>query len=297
MCERTIEYEEELSPTKMVNEKELLDAVFKPRVDFNTSEVSDEQLATDHWPWRSRVEQEEPRPPHIKEEEEEPRPPHIKEEEEEYSISQEGGHLEEGQVIRVIVKSEDEDDEDESEEMRETEPPGSSGYRCGGPQGGSLLAPLSDSEDVTSNSADSDDGVPKAAMTCHPDSSRWKCSQCKKCFYDSSTLKRHMACHSDNTHWKCDECDKTFKQKSNLKRHMRYHTGEKPFICSECDERFYEKAHLIAHTKRHNGEKAFPCSVCGKRFYEKARMMVHIRTHTGEKPYSCSICGSFATLG
>ncbi|XP_061899680.1 uncharacterized protein LOC133647933 isoform X2 [Entelurus aequoreus] len=111
--------------------------------------------------------------PNIKEEEEKPQLPHIKEEQEERCISQEGERfegLDEFPVICVIVKNEDEI-KGEIEE-RDVEPPSSSstnhmtreadGDHCEGTQANNLLAPLSESEDTTSHSSDTDDENSKA---------------------------------------------------------------------------------------------------------------------------------------
>ncbi|XP_054626325.1 zinc finger and SCAN domain-containing protein 2-like isoform X2 [Dunckerocampus dactyliophorus] len=141
--------------------------------------------------WSSRVDQEESQPALVKDEEEE------------HSISQEDPEeLEEFPVISVIVKGEDDEDKGQREEKKGVESPSSSSTRrmttetdgdhCGGSQ---ALAPLSDSDDTTSHSPDTDDEE------------------------DSKT------CHTDNTHFKCSQCDKTFVNKRNLKRHMRSHTG------------------------------------------------------------------------
>ncbi|XP_061835897.1 uncharacterized protein [Nerophis lumbriciformis] len=114
--------------------------------------------------------------PNTKEEEEEPHLPHIKEEQEERCISQEGERfegLDEFPVICVIVKNEEEI-KGESEE-REVEPQSSSstqhmtreadGDHCEGTQANNLLAPLSESEDTTSHSSDTDDENSKAELT------------------------------------------------------------------------------------------------------------------------------------
>ncbi|XP_054627907.1 zinc finger protein 394-like isoform X2 [Dunckerocampus dactyliophorus] len=270
VLERTIaEYEEELSRTKEDNERQrqLLDAIFKKhQVVLHRADISEEDLLPEQQEWSSRVEREEPQPYHIKDEEEEPEPPHVKEEEEDHSISQEGEHLEgleEFPFIGVPVKSEDDEDKGESEEKREVEPPSSSstqhmtteadGDHCGGSQADNLLAPLSDSDDTTSHSPDTDDEDSKADMTCH----------------------------TDHTHFKCSQCDKTFNYRGSLKRHMKIHTGEKPFKCSFCDKRFTLKENLNSHIRIHTGEKRFTCSVCGKGFLRNQGMKIHMRLHTG----------------
>ncbi|XP_061750047.1 involucrin-like [Nerophis ophidion] len=78
--------------------------------------VCEERLLPEQREWTSRMKQEEPRPPHIKEEEVEPQDPHIKEEqvklqdphikeeEEEHSISREEKHIEELEKVGVPKK-------------------------------------------------------------------------------------------------------------------------------------------------------------------------------------------------
>ncbi|XP_061749044.1 gastrula zinc finger protein XlCGF48.2-like isoform X1 [Nerophis ophidion] len=185
--------------------------------------VCEEHLLSEQQKWSFRMGKEEPQPFHIKEEEKAPHTlqmqreennpltPHFKEEEEEHSISQEW--LEK---FHLIVKSEDDEVKGESEERGGGEPPSSSstqhmtteadGDHCGGSQADKLLAPLSDSEDTTSHSPDTDDEDSKDDKTCH----------------------------TDNTHFTSSHSHKTFKDCRNMKRHIRIHTEEKPFSCSEC---------------------------------------------------------------
>ncbi|XP_072772667.1 uncharacterized protein [Nerophis lumbriciformis] len=172
---------------------DLLAVTMSPAVENTLSlgtevaDVCEEHLHPEQQQWSFRMRTEEPQPSHIKKEEEyslithfkeegeDPLTPHIKEEEEEHNISQQGEHLEgleevdvtKMPVTGVPVKSEDDEVKGESEEKREAEPPSSSstqhmtteadGDHCGGSQADKILAPLSDSENTTSHSPDTDD--------------------------------------------------------------------------------------------------------------------------------------------
>ncbi|XP_061746170.1 zinc finger protein 227-like [Nerophis ophidion] len=252
--------------------------------------------------WTSRMEQEEPQSFHFKEEEAH-QPLYIKEEEEEHSIGQEGEQLErleEFPVIDVIVKSEDDEVKGESEEKKEAEPSSSSstqhmttaadGDHCGGSQADKLLAPLSDSEDTTSHSPDTDDEDSKEDKTCHTDNNHLKCSHCDKTFAHHCHLKIHTRTHTGEKPYMCTVCSKQFSRKESLIIHTRIHTGEKPFICSVCGKGFIQNSDLRKHTRIHIGVKPFSCSICDKSFTQKDTLKTHMRVHTGEKPFMCSVC-------
>nr|XP_061843499.1 zinc finger protein 180-like isoform X4 [Nerophis lumbriciformis] len=258
-----------------------------------------------------RMMKEEPQPSHIKEEGEAPQTPHFKKEVEEHSISQEGEQLEwseEFPVIGVIVKSEDDEVISESEEEREAEPPSSSstqhmtteadGDHCGGSQADKLLAPLSDSEDTTSHSPDTDDEDSKVDKTCHTDNTHVTCSFCDKTFKYPCYLKVHMRTHTGEKPFSCSVCGNGFARKNVLKEHMRTHTGEKHFFCAVCGRDFGRRQHLKIHMQIHTGEKPYCCSICNKSFSDRSSLGLHMRIHSGEKPFSCSVCGKgFAQNG
>ncbi|XP_061746727.1 oocyte zinc finger protein XlCOF22-like isoform X4 [Nerophis ophidion] len=238
-----------------------------------------------------------------KKEEEDSLTPHIKEEAMEHLIRQEGDHLEglvEFPVTGVPVKSEDYEVQGESEERGGGEPPSSSstqhmtteadGDHCGGSQADKLLAPLSDSEDTTSHSPDTDDEDSKDDKTCHTDNTHFTCSHCDKTFKYNCHLKVHMRTHTGEKPFICSLCGKGFVESHTLKVHIRTHTGEKPFSCSICGKCFAQNSCLVKHRKIHTGEKSSICSICGKGFVQSNNLKVHMRIHTGEKPFICSIC-------
>ncbi|XP_061742720.1 oocyte zinc finger protein XlCOF8.4-like [Nerophis ophidion] len=253
--------------------------------------VCEEHLLPEQQEWSCKMEEEEPQPSHFKVVDTALQTPHFKEEEEEHRISQEG----ELTVFSVVVKSEDDEVKVESEEKREAELPSSSteadGDHCGGSQADKLLAPLSDSEDTTSHSPDTDDEDSKDDKTCHTDNTHLTCSYCDKTFNYLCRLRTHMRIHTGEKPFTCSVCGKGFARKDVLKEHMRTHTGEKSFTCSICGKGFVTSTHLKVHTRMHTKETPFSCSMCGKGYVTSTNLKVHMRRHTRENTFICSVCG------
>ncbi|XP_061877433.1 gastrula zinc finger protein XlCGF49.1-like [Entelurus aequoreus] len=219
-------------------------------------------------------------------EQEEAEPPYVKEEIEEADISKLPG-------TGVTVKSDDDEVKGESEEQREVEKPGSSSTQhmtTEGDGGGSQadLAPLSDGEDATPPSPDTDDEHSKADA----EVKLFPCLVCGEAFTQNASLTSHKKTHTGEKPFACSVCGKKFSDKSSVRKHARVHTGEKPFSCSVCKTSFRYQTTLIQHMRTHTGEKPFACTVCGKRFSQRSTLTEHTRSHTGEKPFSCTVCNT-----
>ncbi|XP_061819466.2 uncharacterized protein [Nerophis lumbriciformis] len=285
VLERMIaEYEEELRRTKEKNEqqRQLLDAVFKHGLESHRTDVGEVAFPPELQVWGTRMEQEEPNPPHIKEE-------HV--------CTREYADISKFAVAHEVAKSENDDDDAQLSQLDESQ---SSEKRRW--EADSLLAALPGSDDASCHSLDTDheDGrrfALKGSLTTHTGGNTFSCSVCNTSFRDRSTLERHVRTHTGEKPCACSLCDESFSQKCNLLRHARTHAGEetlpreKPFTCSACGKRFSQKANLTTHSRTHTGEKPFPCSVCGQRFSLKDSLVKHTRRHTGEKPFACRVCG------
>ncbi|KAF0024099.1 hypothetical protein F2P81_022901 [Scophthalmus maximus] len=325
LLEETVaEYEDrvERSEREICRQRRLLDAVLKPEVRLHRADVQLLMVGKEEFPpeqqqWSTSV-KEEPEPPHIKEEQEELEPPHIKEEQEDVWSSKEGKQLqwlEEANIIKFIVKSEEDEEKPQSSQLHQSQ---SEEKRedCGGPEparnsgpGGHLEPGPEDqtedsSEPHTQNSVDwKETREPQSdlnkksikqsvsGMRYKADNKSFCCSECGKRFSQKKTLQLHMRIHRGQKPLSCAECDKTFHRKVDMKRHILIHTGEKPFNCPECGNKFRLKGNLLRHIRIHTEEKKFSCSECGQRFRLKGVLLRHMMIHTGEKPFSCSECG------
>ncbi|XP_074468517.1 uncharacterized protein LOC141753817 [Sebastes fasciatus] len=319
LFERTIaEYEEELSRSKEENERQqkLLDAVFNPQLQLHRAEfpadvqqllVSQEEVPPEQQEWSSRLVQEDPEPPHIKEEHEV------------LWTRQEGEQLqwlEEADIkfpfTSVSVKSEEEEPQSSQLHERQTEQmeTEADGEDCGGPE------PARNSDPDTHLQPDTDDKTGDCSETETDDSHDWKetrepqsglnylknddvplsdlrGSTDEKPFNRSKSRKTSgiKTFHTEEKSFSCSFCNKSFSRCGNLQKHIRIHTGEKLFNCSVCGKAFVERGNLKVHMRTHTGEKPFSCSVCERSFAHSGNLQTHMRTHTEESRFSCSACG------
>ncbi|XP_061895876.1 zinc finger and SCAN domain-containing protein 2-like [Entelurus aequoreus] len=297
LFERTIaSYEEELSRTReKERHRQQLEAARKTQIVLHVEDVQqlsghrEEQPANKPQEVNPTLKQKDPQPPDFKEEEE--REVWISQSGEECLLGPQEADLTKLPLTGVSVKTEDHEDK---------------------PQVDNLLAPLSDSDDMTSQSTEDGDKdytqEPLSSDTdcegdvrthtdnphpeCSDDKTGFTCSFCAKHFCSKRDYVRHTGTHTGEKPFSCSVCGKKFIQNTNLESHMRTHTGEKPFSCSVCGKRFNQKANMMTHMRTHTGEKPFSCAVCCNAFSQRATLTAHMRTHTGEKPFLCPICGN-----
>ncbi|XP_032378877.1 zinc finger protein 569 [Etheostoma spectabile] len=116
------------------------------------------------------------------------------------------------------------------------------------------------------------------------------CETCGKDYKQRYSFLTHMRIHTGEKPYSCKTCGKDFRHHGNLMTHMRTHTGERPYSCETCGKMFKFHGDLTVHMRVHTGEKPYPCKNCGRAFRNNRELTIHVRTHTGEKPYFCETC-------
>ncbi|XP_056880099.1 zinc finger protein 836-like isoform X2 [Takifugu flavidus] len=72
-------------------------------------------------------------------------------------------------------------------------------------------------------------------------------------------------------------------------------TATKLFICQTCGKDFKLSKSLKQHLRVHTDERPYACKTCGKTFKQYSSFYIHKRIHTGERPYVCQTCGKAFT--
>lgn len=120
------------------------------------------------------------------------------------------------------------------------------------------------------------------------------CGLCGKVFKKSQTLEysEHQAKHQNGEKFSCTNCKKVFFEKSSLDIHQLTHRGEKKVVCPECGEKFYTSFQLSAHLLKVHKKHKFNCDICQAKFVNISFMKMEV-LFDGELSYfKCVMCAN-----
>lgn len=86
----------------------------------------------------------------------------------------------------------------------------------------------------------------------------------------------------------CTICGRVFAQRGHWAKHVQVHRkvenkADKSYTCDICGKRLTRFDGYQKHLRIHTGEKPYCCDECGRRFSDNSNYKRHIRTHTGQK--------------
>ncbi len=152
----------------------------------------------------------------------------------------------------------------------------------------------------------------KVHMRKHTGEKRYRCEQCGRSFWESSSLTKHKKRNQQNGvcppqikrsgewkpkgAWKCKICGRKKKYGDSYEPHMTRRHGLKPLKCSVCGNGFTTSWELSRHKRIHTGVWNYSCVFCDKGFHQQADLFRHLRVHTEEKPYFCKVKGCGASF-
>ncbi|XP_068455331.1 zinc finger protein 436-like [Clinocottus analis] len=316
----TADYEEEVSRLRENERRQkLLEAVFNPRVQIHRSDV--QQLL--------EIKAEVP-PECLDLDQEDPKPPHIKEEEEDLWTRLEGEQLQEADLTKflgtaVTVKSEDDKPQtllqSQTEDNREAEPPvgrsetqiktETDGEDCRGSGPARNLNPhrhshpnaddekASESFETEVISGDCQEPLSDSGPESEDKDNVWKETRAPESaayvLKYNEGLVSHVGCNTGNKSFSFFNCSTRFYYKGFLQRHMMCNFGKMSSSCLVRNKCFRVKQKKESQPRVLTGENPFSCDVCGNRFKRLAHLKRHMRVHTGEKLFSCDVCGKRCT--
>ncbi|XP_026205625.1 zinc finger protein 19-like [Anabas testudineus] len=247
---RTIaEYEEEICRSKLEidRQRRLLDLSRKPQVSLQVpgTAVSEEQEQE----WSCGLDQNETKPPSIKEEEEEL-----------WLDSQEETPPTEQNHVKLVLFRRDERDNDPTTSSQDP--------------GDSEQDPhLGTSAQQTCSDLDED-----ALQISEPASGNGQID----CVELEAPLSEVVESYI------CTICGRVFAQRGHWAKHVQVHRkveskADKSYTCDICGKRLTRFDGYQKHLRIHTGEKPYCCDECGRRFSDNSNYKRHIRTHTGQK--------------